>query len=607
MKLLKLHKKFLRGTNTLEYLEIKGDHFEINDAIYDEFEKRLSKPDVDIDVDELHLGKDEPYLEKILQAYLSNNLPDLGGEGFNGIVKVLRRSYNAADTDRYTDDDSPNQDKEILLKYMDKDEFYKKADKLKKKYDESDYNNLRQYYTIDYDNGATTSVTTTNNNANKENEESGESEEDKELENEIKDALKDDFSEELEESEQKEEEEEEEKSASKNTGVSSLSTMVIVIPVYNGTSVSTEKIPYQQVTSKYGISIGMLISNLQASRNPEYISALCDLVMNNSKIDLVVQETVTKTETYNVTKNGETLDSTKETIGVMKYVREADTWIVNSKQEYFKNEDKTTVEQSHDETTESWTKTVTTKVQYKATPGSSDETYTENISGGDNMNNSLPEGSTRGTKQDIPNNIRQSMKGKSMIDNDNIGFDDLQYLTIPYINFSGQRSVGNMVVNKSVADDVLDIFEELYNIKYPIERMELVDKYYEGTRTDIDDHGSDYASIEANNTSAFNYRGTQGTGTSGGLSNHAKGLSIDINPKINPYLPVSGGVLQPGSHSNASAYFDRSEENKNSLSSPYKDAFITENSEIVSIFRKHGWRWLITDSYWDTQHFDKLN
>ena len=98
------------------------------------------------------------YLEKMVEAYMYTTLPNLGGDQPNsGMVKVIRRSYKAEDTDRYEDDETPNPDKEIQLSYMKKEEFDEKLEKLEDDYDEEDYNELRNYFTISFDAGTTTS------------------------------------------------------------------------------------------------------------------------------------------------------------------------------------------------------------------------------------------------------------------------------------------------------------------------------------------------------------------------------------------------------------------------------------------------------------------
>ena len=61
------------------------------------------------------------------------------------------------------------------------------------------------------------------------------------------------------------------------------------------------------------------------------------------------------------------------------------------------------------------------------------------------------------------------------------------------------------------------VFRRLYANDYRIRRMRLVDAY----------GASDFRSIEADNTSAFNCRFVDGTTR---WSNHAFGRAIDVNP-----------------------------------------------------------------------------
>lgn len=197
----------------------------------------------------------------------------------------------------------------------------------------------------------------------------------------------------------------------------------------------------------------------------------------------------------------------------------------------------------------------------------------------------------RGSAQAIPEDVRQIMRGKSMPSGASVSFDDLSYLTIPHYDFNYNVVQGHLIVNKALAEEVLDIFAELYDIKYPIERMEIVDKY----------GADDYESIEYNNTSAFNYRVS--TDGSGRLSKHALGRAIDINPQINPYVNSNG----TGAHPNAREYWSR--DTSKWTSEVAKAAYIGKDSEIYRIFvNKYGWEWGgAWSSYRDYQHFQKFN
>lgn len=109
----------------------------------------------------------------------------------------------------------------------------------------------------------------------------------------------------------------------------------------------------------------------------------------------------------------------------------------------------------------------------------------------------------------------------------------------------GRNIVGEMVVNRTIAADVLDILRKLYDAKYPIERMRLIDYW------DADDERA----MRDNNSSSFNFRFISHTHT---VSKHGRGLAIDINTLYNPYhkrLKNGKEVVEPAT---ARPYLDRS-------------------------------------------------
>ena len=79
-----------------------------------------------------------------------------------------------------------------------------------------------------------------------------------------------------------------------------------------------------------------------------------------------------------------------------------------------------------------------------------------------------------------------------------VSYDDLRYVRILYVDFDGQEQEGELMVNRRVADDVIDIFYKLYLKQYPLASVKLVD--------DFGQPGDDGNSMRANNTSAFCYR-----------------------------------------------------------------------------------------------------
>lgn len=184
--------------------------------------------------------------------------------------------------------------------------------------------------------------------------------------------------------------------------------------------------------------------------------------------------------------------------------------------------------------------------------------------------------------------IYAQISGKSYQVNRYIGLGDLRYIKLPHYNFNGQIQVGELIVNASIEQDVRHIFMELFEAKYQIQSMYLIDNYWTG---DPDD--TDTASIDVNNTSAFCFRNIS---YGAELSNHAYGRAIDLNPQQNPYVSYKTG-RPVWDHENANAYIDRN----TGLAH-----VITYEDPAFQIFQKYGFSW---GGDWETikdyQHFEK--
>ena len=165
-----------------------------------------------------------------------------------------------------------------------------------------------------------------------------------------------------------------------------------------------------------------------------------------------------------------------------------------------------------------------------------------------------------------------------------ITWDELCYVHILHYDFDGNPTEGELICNKRIAQDLAEIFYELYRNEYQLERVLLIDEY----------DGDDTASMEDNNTSCFNYRLVEGTTS---LSKHALGLAIDINPLYNPYITYNGDGSENIVPAAGEFYADRS------ASFPYK---IDENDLCYKLFTQHGFTW---GGNWnnskDYQHFQK--
>jgi len=164
-----------------------------------------------------------------------------------------------------------------------------------------------------------------------------------------------------------------------------------------------------------------------------------------------------------------------------------------------------------------------------------------------------------------------------------ISYDDLRYLHIMHYDFEGNLAEGELICHNYIAQDLLEIFYELYLNEYQLERVTLIENY----------GGDDTLSMIDNNTSCFNYRVVDNTTN---LSKHAYGLAIDINPFYNPYVTYPDGKIRispPGSE----PYADRDAD------FPYK---INESDLCYKLFKERGFTWGGDwNSMKDYQHFQK--
>ncbi len=162
--------------------------------------------------------------------------------------------------------------------------------------------------------------------------------------------------------------------------------------------------------------------------------------------------------------------------------------------------------------------------------------------------------------------------------------EELRYVSLLHYNLKGIVRTGELICHQSIAQDLVEIFYELYRNQYQIEQIQLIDEY----------QGDDKLSMQDNNTSCFNYRLIDGTDT---LSQHAYGLAIDINPFYNPYVVYHDDGSTYISPPSSETYADRSRD------FAYK---IDENDLCYKLFTEHGFTW---GGHWnsmkDYQHFQK--
>ncbi|MDA3038417.1 MAG: M15 family metallopeptidase [Actinomycetota bacterium] len=156
---------------------------------------------------------------------------------------------------------------------------------------------------------------------------------------------------------------------------------------------------------------------------------------------------------------------------------------------------------------------------------------------------------------------------------------DLRYVRVSFRGFDGLAHTGELIVAAAVAEDIVSVFEQLWDAGFPLEEMRIV------TMADLDAEPTG----DGNNTGSFVCRAVTG-GSS--FSQHAYGLAIDINSFHNPY--VKGSLVLPEL---AAASVDRS---------VHRPGMITDGDTVVEAFAAIGWRW---GGHWTTlkdwQHFSQ--
>lgn len=156
--------------------------------------------------------------------------------------------------------------------------------------------------------------------------------------------------------------------------------------------------------------------------------------------------------------------------------------------------------------------------------------------------------------------------------------DGLRRVEVDYVDFEGDLQRGHLVTNADTAAATARIFTRLLEIEYPIERMEGVENY----------DGDTLASLQANNTSAYNCRRPDQINAPVLESPHANGRAIDVNPVQNPWMDLRCQCWSPGPENNART------------PGPGK---ILQGGPAWQAFVDEGWIWQNIDVA-DYMHFD---
>lgn len=170
-----------------------------------------------------------------------------------------------------------------------------------------------------------------------------------------------------------------------------------------------------------------------------------------------------------------------------------------------------------------------------------------------------------GAVKPIRGQVKERVVGSSWRPGCPVHIRKLRLVEVTHWGFDGEPHRGRLVVHRAEAREILAVMRRLYRKRFPIRRMELIDRY----------DANDRRSMRADNSSAFNCRFVAGTRR---WSMHAYGRAIDINPVENPY--VAGSHVSPPK---GRPFADRSRRAK---------GMIHRGDVVVRAFRKRaGWRW----------------
>lgn len=159
---------------------------------------------------------------------------------------------------------------------------------------------------------------------------------------------------------------------------------------------------------------------------------------------------------------------------------------------------------------------------------------------------------------------RRVIARSSWVEGCPVAATDLAWIRLTFWGFDARRHTGELLVHRTAADDIVDVFRTLYRKRFPQEQVVIVRSY----DPDAPPTG------DGNGTGSFVCRPSTGAAY---FSQHAYGLAIDVNTFQNPYL--KGDVVLPEL---ASSYLSRDE---------IRPGMIVEDGPVVAAFARIGWEW----------------
>jgi len=154
--------------------------------------------------------------------------------------------------------------------------------------------------------------------------------------------------------------------------------------------------------------------------------------------------------------------------------------------------------------------------------------------------------------------------------------NELTLIPVRYYSTDNKIHMGQLLTNKEIADNLIEIFDFILKLKFPIAHVIPIVKY------DWDDNKS----MTDNNSYSFCYRNTE-------FSKHAIGMAVDINPFFNPMRWKDD-------------YKYRVNKPIGAVYNPARQGTFSASNPVVLEFEKHGFRWghNFTTKF-DDHHFEK--
>lgn len=168
------------------------------------------------------------------------------------------------------------------------------------------------------------------------------------------------------------------------------------------------------------------------------------------------------------------------------------------------------------------------------------------------------------TIRPLSSDERAAMTGKAWSPGCPIPLDDLLSIRVTYFGFDHLTHEGTLVIHKRFAQEASAIFQELYEVRFPINKIDPYENYEVGG-----------GNAEKNVTVGFYCRKAQDAPTE--WSGHAYAIAVDLNPFDNPFHDAKEGWWPKGADARSARDDAKGK--------------VSPNTEAFRIFARHGWAW----------------